>query len=85
MTSPEIEKTIKSIQDGTIGTTIKTNMQKVFLGVAYGAIVGFVVSTITGGGKIRMVVLGALAGGSLGYMFPEKTATAISKDKTTTK
>ena len=82
-TEAEIKKTVEDIQNGNLSTTIKTTIMKSLKGAAYGAVLGVVVSTIFGGGKIKMGILFGIAGASTGYLLPTKQLTAIAKENKT--
>lgn len=64
----ETKELAKSAYNGTLATKLKQNMEFSMRGIAVGAICGFILSTITGGGKMKLMMLGGLAGGGAGYI-----------------
>lgn len=68
----ETREAIERIHDGTLFTQMKKNMKYVSTGAFIGICVGVVVATFTGSGRIGYGIVGAIAGGGMGYLTAPK-------------
>lgn len=63
---------IENINSGSLAQKIKQNTKYTATGVAIGAVAGFLIASLAGKGQLLFSGIGALAGGSIGYLTSPK-------------
>lgn len=64
----ETRQRMEQIYSGNLATSLKNNTKYAMTGVFVGLAIGVIVASFTGKSRLTLGLLGAVAGGSVGYI-----------------
>ena len=67
-TTEELNNIVNGVNNGDLAVRLKENMKRTTRGIGIGIVLGAIFATFIGGSKVKMGFMGAIAGGSLGYL-----------------